>query len=315
MNAEFPPESQSTSTLSDDQIVQDLLPEMSSATGFGYDPEAAIREQNRLAWERDRARIKDFLDDPLKYFNAFWQQYKPLVITLVTVSLALIAVNFVFSIVDFIVGIPLMKPLLELIGIGYSVWFTKRYLLTAGTRQELSQEINKIKQGIIGTTEDVMGTAQDVVGDVGMNAKKSIVIQKSPEELYQFWRNFENLPVIMNHLQAVHVLDDKRSHWVAKAPMDQTVEWDAQIIDEKENQSIVWKSMEGADVDSTGSVTFTSANGSGTEVKVTLKYNPPAGVVGAAVATLFGENPQQQLEEDMKQFKVMMESNFAELAS
>jgi uncharacterized membrane protein len=308
MNAEFPTESQPTSTLSDDEIVQDLLPEMASATGGEYDPEAILREQNRLAWERDRARIKDFLGDPLKYFNTFWQQYKPLIITLITVSLALIAINFVFSIIGFIVGIPLMEPILELIGIGYTVWFTKRYLLTAETRHELSQEIQEIKQGIIGTTEDV-------VGDTGMNAKKSIVIQKSPEELYQFWRNFENLPVIMNHLQAVHVLDDKRSHWIAKAPLDQTVEWDAQIIDEKENQSIVWKSMEGADVDSTGSVTFTNANGSGTEVKVTLKYNPPAGVAGAAVATLLGENPQQQLEEDMQQFKVMMESNFAELAS
>jgi uncharacterized membrane protein len=315
MNAEFPTNSQPDLTLSDEEIVQDLLPEMSLATGDAYDPEFALKEQNRLAWERDRTRIKDFLDDPFKYFSAFWQQYKPLIITLVTISLALIAVNFVFSIISFVVSIPLMEPLLELIGIGYTIWFTKRYLLTAESRRELSQEISKIKQGVIGTTEDVIGTAGDVVGDMGMNAKKSIVIQKSPEELYQFWRNFENLPVIMNHLQAVHVLDDKRSHWVAKAPLDQTVEWDAQIIDEKENQSIVWKSMEGADVDSTGSVTFTSANGSGTEVKVTLKYNPPAGVAGAAVATLFGENPQQQLEEDMQQFKVMMESNFAELAS
>jgi uncharacterized membrane protein len=331
MNAEFPTNSQPNTMPSDDQIVQDLLPPASS---FQNDPDFMRKEQNRLAWEHDEARIKDFLSDPLKYIGAFWNQYRPAITTLLLAAIALIAVNFVISVINFIVSIPLMGSLLQLIGIGYSAWFTKRYLLTAESRRELSQQIERVKQGIIGTTEDVVGdenikaaqvgVSATVVGatravnaasntvkeanDTTLDAKKTVIVQKSPEALYRFWRNFENLPQFMTHLESVKVLDDKRSHWVAKAPLNQTVEWDAQVIDEKENQSIVWKSLEGSQVDSTGSVAFTSANGSGTEVKVTMKYNPPAGVAGAAVAALFGENPQQQLDEDMERFKRVVET-------
>lgn len=143
---------------------------------------------------------------------------------------------------------------------------------------------------------------------MSIDVKKSIIINKSPEELYRFWRNFENLPRFMNHLESVKSLDDKRSHWVAKAPLGTTVEWDAEIITEDEGKNIVWRSLEGADIENLGSVAFTSANGSSTEVKVTMQYNPPGGVVGAAVAKLFGENPEQQLEEDLNRFKQVMET-------
>ena len=127
---------------------------------------------------------------------------------------------------------------------------------------------------------------------MGINVKKSVVINKSPEELYRFWREFENLPRFMNHIESVKNLDDKRSHWVVKAPLGAKVEWDAEIINENEPKTIVWRSLEGADVDNTGSVAFVPADdGSGTEVKVTMKYNPPGGAVGAVVAKFFGENP------------------------
>ncbi len=92
---------------------------------------------------------------------------------------------------------------------------------------------------------------------MGIDVKKSVTIQKPPEELYRFWRNFENLPRFMNHLESVKSLDDKRSHWVAKAPLGTTVKWDAEIIKENEPKSIVWRSLEGADVDNTDSVAFT----------------------------------------------------------
>ena len=143
---------------------------------------------------------------------------------------------------------------------------------------------------------------------MSIDVKKSVIINKSPEELYRFWRNFENLPRFMNHIESVKNLDEKRSHWVAKAPLGTTVEWDAEIIDEKESKSIVWRSLKNADVDNTGSVAFTSANGSGTEVKVTMKYEPPGGAVGATIAKFFGENPEQQLEEDLNRFKQVMET-------
>jgi uncharacterized membrane protein len=164
------------------------------------------------------------------------------------------------------------------------------------------------------STYQAMGidTAQHragVAGNRGIKVEKSVLINKSPEELYRFWHNFENLPQFMNHLESVQVRDDRRSHWVAKAPLGTTVEWDAEIINEKENELIAWRSLEGADVNNAGSVRFQPARGGrGTEVKVSLEYDPPAGVLGAAVAKLFGEEPNQQVEEDLRRFKQLMET-------
>jgi uncharacterized membrane protein len=301
MTANFPSNPDTTQPVSDDQIVQDLFPEVAS-----YVPQNDSQfGQNKSAFfDKKQFQIQDFFNHPAQSIAQFWRQYKSVIITLGIIAIALLALNLVLSIVGFIVGIPLMGSLLELIGLAYSVWFVRRYLITTEARRELSQRFNKIKQDIIGATEDV-------VGDVSLTAKKSVVIQKSPEELYQFWRNFENLPQFMNHLESVKVLDDRRSHWIAKAPLNKTVEWDAEIIDQKENKSIVWKSLEGSEVDSVGSVSFTSANGSGTNVKVTLKYNPPAGVLGAAAASVLGENPQQQLNDDLQRFKQAMELSSA----
>jgi uncharacterized membrane protein len=143
----------------------------------------------------------------------------------------------------------------------------------------------------------------------GIKVEKSITVNKSPAELYRFWRNFENLPRFMDHLESVHVTGDKRSHWVAKAPAGSSVQWDAEIYNEKENELIAWRSLEGADVDSAGSVHFQAApGGRGTEVKVVLKYDPPGGAIGAAIAKLFGEEPSQQIEEDLRRFKQVMET-------
>jgi uncharacterized membrane protein len=284
-------------SLTDDAVVQDVLVELTTPTSAEF-----IEQQNKLAWERDRARINDFFRDPAKYIRSYWQRYKPLIITGAILAIGFIALDFLFSILSFITGIPLIGSLLTLIGLGYSIAFAKDNLFDADKRQQLFQKIEQYKQSIVGKTEEVIGDINS------LEAKKTVMIQKSPEELYRFWRNLENLPQFMNHLESVQVLDDKRSHWVAKAPLEQTVEWDAEIIDEKENQSIVWKSLEGAQVDNLGSVTFTDANGSGTKVKVTIKYTPPAGMVGAATATLFGKNAQQQLDEDLERFKQVVET-------
>lgn len=148
-----------------------------------------------------------------------------------------------------------------------------------------------------------------VKGGSGIKVEKSMTINRSPEELYRFWRNFENLPRVMSHLESVHVTGENRSHWVAKAPAGTTVEWDAEIYNEKENQMIAWRSLEGADVDNAGSVHFQPATGGrGTEVRVVLKYDPPGGVLGAAIAKLFGEEPEQQIQEDLRRFKQVMET-------
>lgn len=148
----------------------------------------------------------------------------------------------------------------------------------------------------------------------GIKVEHSVTINKSPAELYRFWRNFENLPRFMNHLESVQVLDNNLSHWVVKAPAGMTVEWDAQIINEKENELIAWRSLDGATIDNAGSVQFIAApDGRGTTIKVEINYGPPVGVVGTAIAKLFGEEPGQQLREDLRRFKQLMESG--EIAS
>lgn len=143
----------------------------------------------------------------------------------------------------------------------------------------------------------------------GIKVVQVMTINKPAGELYRFWRDFENLPRFMKHLQAVRVQDERRSHWVVKGPAGRDVEWDAEIINEEEGRLIGWRSLEGADIANAGSVRFTPAPaGRGTEVKVTLEYNPPAGALGAAFAKVFGEEPGQQTAEDLKRFKQIMET-------
>jgi uncharacterized membrane protein len=111
----------------------------------------------------------------------------------------------------------------------------------------------------------------------------------------------------MDHLESVTVLDEDLSHWVAKGPAGTRVEWDASIHNEIENELLAWRSLSGSDIDNAGSVHFTPA-GEGTEIRVVLSYDPPAGKVGAAVAKLLGEEPEQQVEEDLRRFKQVMEA-------
>ncbi len=141
-----------------------------------------------------------------------------------------------------------------------------------------------------------------------IHVKKSVTINKSPAELYQFWRNFENLPKFMSHLESVSNSEGIRSHWVAKAPFGTTVEWDAEITSERENERIGWNSVEGASVPNSGVVEFRPTSTRGTEVRVVLTYEPPAGKLGALVAKLFGEEPSQQVYGDLCRFKSMFES-------
>jgi uncharacterized membrane protein len=148
-----------------------------------------------------------------------------------------------------------------------------------------------------------------VPAERGTKVEKSVTINRPAEELFRFWRNFENLPRFMDHLESVSVTSEGRSHWVAKAPAGTSVEWDAEIYNEKEGELIAWRTLEGSQVASAGSVRFeTAAGGRGTIVRVTLKYDPPGGKLGSLVARLFGENPEQQIDEDLGRFKQLMET-------
>ncbi|MEX0763513.1 MAG: SRPBCC family protein [Dehalococcoidia bacterium] len=139
--------------------------------------------------------------------------------------------------------------------------------------------------------------------------RKTLTVLRSAEDLYGYWRDFEHLPQFMDHVESVTVLDDKRSHWVAKAPLGQTVEWDAEIHEERTNEYITWRSLSGSQVEHSGEVRFRPASGDrGTEVSVMIRYVPPGGRVGATIAKLFGEEPSQQLDEDLYRFKQIMEA-------
>lgn len=159
------------------------------------------------------------------------------------------------------------------------------------------------------TAEKGQGAATTSVPyELGIRVDRAITINKPRQEVYRFWRNVENLPHFMEHLQSVTRIDDKRSRWVARAPLGRTVEWDAEINNEIENELIGWRSLEGSRVDNAGSVRFSDApDGRGTEVKVELQYNPTGGVLGALLAKLWGEEPTQQIGADLRRFKQIME--------
>lgn len=141
-----------------------------------------------------------------------------------------------------------------------------------------------------------------------IHVQKSVTIDKSQNELYTFWRNFENLPQFMNHLESVQVTGDKTSHWKVKAPLGYSVEWDAELTSDVENERIGWKSAEISEIPNSGTVEFRPTTNRGTEVRVTLTYEPPAGKVGSLIAKLFGEEPSQQVAEDLRRFKSLMEA-------
>jgi uncharacterized membrane protein len=142
----------------------------------------------------------------------------------------------------------------------------------------------------------------------GIRVEQAVTINRPREEVFRFWRNFENLPRFMDHLEAVQVVDEGRSHWIAKGPAGTRVEWDAEIHNEISGELIAWRSLPGSQVAHAGSVHFSPAPGDATEVRVLLRYDPPAGRVGAAVARLFGEEPSHQVAEDLRRFKQVMEA-------
>ncbi len=157
------------------------------------------------------------------------------------------------------------------------------------------------------------GSQVDEVSDdterSAVEARSAITVNASPEAAYAAWRDFEALPAFMYHLESVEVTADGCSRWVAKAPLGTTVEWDAEIVEDVPGERIAWRSAEGASVANAGTVRFRPApGGRGTEVHVELRYSPPLGAVGAVVAKLFGEEPNQQLADDLRRFKQLLET-------
>jgi uncharacterized membrane protein len=141
----------------------------------------------------------------------------------------------------------------------------------------------------------------------GVRIEESITIKRPAMMLYRFWRNFSQLPRFMSHLREVREEGD-RSHWVAKGPLGMSIEWDAELLNATPHELIAWRSLPGSDIDTAGSVHFRPAGNRGTEVRVNLKYDPPAGKLGSAVAKLFGVDPTRQIRDDLNRFKHFMET-------
>jgi len=142
----------------------------------------------------------------------------------------------------------------------------------------------------------------------GVRVDERIVVARARHEIFRFWRNLENLPRFMDHLESVAVGEGTRSHWIAKGPAGSRVEWDAEIHNEIPNDLIAWRSLEGSEVANAGSVHFSPTETGDTEVRVILRYDPPAGRLGAAVARLLGEDPSRQVAEDLRRLKQVIEA-------
>ncbi len=156
---------------------------------------------------------------------------------------------------------------------------------------------------------DVTGRAATVNARKAVKVERTVSIETDRQALYEFWRNFENLPRFMEHLESVRVQSPTRSHWIAKAPAGTTVEWNAEIINDVPGSLIAWKSAPGTEVPNAGSVHFSDAPaGRGAIVKVVMDVEPPAGKLGFVIAKLFGEDPDRQVREDLRKFKQLMET-------
>jgi uncharacterized membrane protein len=195
-------------------------------------------------------------------------------------------------------------------------------LLYLGTRRGRSQLATSTGVGLlarglsgycpinaaIGRESDRSDTKVALGGSRGVHVYESVVINRPPAELFRFWRDFNNLPRFMDHLDRVDVLSSTRSRWTAKAPAGMHVTWEAEVINEIEGELIGWQSTRNADVATAGSVRFVPAMGGGTEIVVHLQYEPPAGKLGSLVASLFGEEPSQQIRADLQRLKEILET-------
>lgn len=150
---------------------------------------------------------------------------------------------------------------------------------------------------------------ENAPGASGIRVEEAMTINRPRPEVFSYWRSFENLPTFMQHLERVEITGDRTSHWTAHTILGQTMEWDAEIFAEKENEYISWHSLPGSQVNNSGTVSFKDApGGRGTEVHVIIRYDPPGGSAAAALAKLFRQEPSQQVSDDLRRFKQIMEA-------
>jgi len=142
----------------------------------------------------------------------------------------------------------------------------------------------------------------------GVNVKETVTVDRPPADCYAHWRRLENLPKFMRHVKSVRETGPTRSHWEVEAPAGVTVGWDAEIVNDRPGELIAWRSVENADVQNAGTVSFREAlGGRGTEVVVQLSYSPTGGKLGAWAAKALGQDPTAEVRDDLQRFKSIME--------
>ncbi len=162
------------------------------------------------------------------------------------------------------------------------------------------------------STAPPVSSATSVRAGHGVKVEDRIFIHRDAATLWRFWRKLENIGRIMQHLKGVEEIDDRRSRWIARGPLGLDIAWEAEIINEKENELIAWRSVDGSEVDTAGSVHFRELpHGRGTELRVVLKYDTHAVQLAGPVAQLLGAAPRQQIHQDLLRFKQLMETETA----
>jgi uncharacterized membrane protein len=196
---------------------------------------------------------------------------------------------------------------LALLGAGFAAWRVRRGRLAVAAA------------GVLGATAVDAFCAEQLRGlgrlsahadaDGTLRVRKRVTVNRPPDALYRFWRDFTNHPRFMERVESVQVSSDRRTHWRARGPGGVGLEWDAEVTDERPNERIAWRSLEQAPYRHAGVVRFEpAAGGRGTTVTVELEYRPPGGALTAAAAKLIGYAPEQQLQEDLRRFKQLVET-------
>jgi uncharacterized membrane protein len=191
------------------------------------------------------------------------------------------------------------------VGVGAADWIAGQQLSSDGASQDVwEQPDDDVERGAALATSKTRSHHSG-----GIHVQKSLTVNRSAEDCYTFWRDFTNLPRFMTHVESVQPRGDRSSHWVAKAPLGARVEWDAEIVDDRPGERISWRSLPGSDVQHSGTVRFIPAPGNrGTIVRVQMRYAPPGGMVAALAAKLFGEEPRQQIPQELRRFKAILET-------
>lgn len=146
-------------------------------------------------------------------------------------------------------------------------------------------------------------------GREGRVAGRAVTIARPRQEVYERWRDVERFPEFMENVIQVERGDDGRFHWTIKGPAEERVRLVTRITEDRQGELIAWESVEGSDAKASGRVAFRDAPGNrGTQVDLTIAYDPPAGRLGEMVASLFGREPALQTKRDLRRFKQLMEA-------